>query len=120
MLVLLLSLPLLAQALISSRVPSGRTSAPLRVVVDGSVPGQLPPTGFFDPLGLSRGIEEPRFRKYQEAELKHGRVAMLAALGFLVAESFHPLWAGKVSGAAIYHFQVRGLASGLSLRTRMD
>ena len=87
------------------------TSRPRRgdqqmVVVDGSVPGQLPPTGFFDPLGFTRNIGDLQFKKFQEAELKHGRVAMLAAVGILVAERFHPLWAGKVMGPAIYHFQV--------------
>ena len=28
--------------------------------------------------------------------MKHGRVAMLAALGFVVGEHFHPLWGGNV------------------------
>merc|ERR1719392_253486 len=36
--------------------------------------------GFFDPLGLSEGKGEERIMFYREAELKHGRVAMLAAL----------------------------------------
>ena len=89
-----------------SSLPRRARHSELAVVVDGSVPGQLPPTGFFDPLGLTRGIGDLQFKKYQEAELKHGRVAMLAAVGMLVAERFHPLWAGKVTGAAIYHFQV--------------
>ena len=31
-------------------------------------------------------------RFYREVELKHGRVAMLAAFGFLFAESFHPFF----------------------------
>ena len=30
---------------------------------------------------------------------------MLAALGVLTQESFHPLFGGKVQGAAVYHFQ---------------
>merc|ERR1711998_238807 len=30
---------------------------------------------------------------YREVEIKHGRVAMLAALGFPIAEQFHPLFA---------------------------
>jgi light-harvesting complex I chlorophyll a/b binding protein 1 len=33
----------------------------------------------------------------------HGRVAMLAAAGFLVQERFHPLFDGAIEGAAIYH-----------------
>merc|ERR1712188_171331 len=35
-----------------------------------------------------------------EAELLHGRVGMLASLGFLVQENFHPLFNG-VGGPAI-------------------
>merc|ERR1712224_800128 len=33
---------------------------------------------------------------YREVELKHGRVAMLAALGFLVGEQYHPLFGGDI------------------------
>ena len=37
--------------------------------------GVLPPLGFFDPLGfMSRGPEAQR--RYQEMEIKHGRLAM--------------------------------------------
>ncbi|KAJ1450301.1 putative plastid light harvesting protein [Pelagophyceae sp. CCMP2097] len=47
------------------------------------------PLGFFDPLGLSTDLEPGRLAFYKEAELKHGRVAMLAAVGFLVQEQVH-------------------------------
>merc|ERR1719155_416394 len=33
----------------------------------------------------------------QEAEIKHARVAMLAALGYPVAEVFHPLFGGQIN-----------------------
>merc|ERR1719440_842220 len=57
-----------------------------------SLPGSSGPLGFFDPLGFcsQEGISEGKIRFYREVELKHGRVAMLAALGFPVAEQFHP------------------------------
>ena len=43
-----------------------------------------------------------KIRFYREVELKHGRVAMLASLGFLVGESgFTPLFEGKIDGIAI-------------------
>lgn len=45
-------------------------------------------------------------KKLQEAELKHGRVAMLAAVGLLVQNQFHPLFKGDMDiGSSIYHFQ---------------
>ena len=36
---------------------------------------------------------------YREAEVTHGRVAMLAALGFVVGEKFNPLFGGSITGA---------------------
>jgi len=75
------------------------------VSVDNSYPGQTAPFGFFDPLSLSNNIGEKRFKLWRESEIKHGRLAMLAAVGMLVAEKFNPLFGGKISGPAIYHFQ---------------
>jgi hypothetical protein len=31
-------------------------------------------------------------KKWREAELKHGRVAMLAAVGMTIQEQFHPFF----------------------------
>ena len=69
------------------------------------MPGALPPVGFFDPLGLSEGKTPEELKKFREAELKHGRLAMLASLGFITAENFHPLFNSAIEGPAIYHFQ---------------
>merc|ERR1719436_903406 len=44
--------------------------------------GACEPLGFFDPLGFSAASDESYFRELREAELKHGRVAMIAAVGF--------------------------------------
>lgn len=38
--------------------------------------GALPPIGYWDPLGLASS--EEKFDQYRAAELKHGRVSMLA------------------------------------------
>ncbi|CAM9823900.1 unnamed protein product, partial [Heterosigma akashiwo] len=51
--------------------------------------GVSAPLGFFDPLGYSKG-GDAAVAKYREFELKHGRVAMLACLGYIVQEFFHP------------------------------
>ena len=56
------------------------------------MPGITAPFGFFDPMGFSADASEGKLRFYREAELKHGRVAMLASLGFLVGEHFHPIF----------------------------
>jgi Chlorophyll A-B binding protein len=40
--------------------------------------------GFFDPFGLSKGKDEETIRWYRSAELKHGRISMLATLGIVV------------------------------------
>uniref|UniRef100_A0A0G4HQ93 Plastid light harvesting protein n=1 Tax=Chromera velia CCMP2878 TaxID=1169474 RepID=A0A0G4HQ93_9ALVE len=79
-----------------------RTSELKGAVEDMS--GVTPFPGFFDPLGLSKGKTEEDLKRWREAELKHGRVCMLAAVGILVAESFKPLFGGKVVGPAIFHF----------------
>merc|ERR1719453_2290072 len=43
--------------------------------------GALPPLGFFDPLNFSKVGDKEGFRNLRAAEIKHGRVAMMAALG---------------------------------------
>lgn len=70
-----------------------------------SYPGVTAPLGFFDPLGFSRDLSERQFKVYREAELKHGRVAMLATLGVLFGERFPFLLGNRISGPAIYQFQ---------------
>lgn len=61
--------------------------------------------GFFDPAGLSLDITEDQFKLYQEAEIKHGRVSMLAFLGFLFGEKFGFLFGSNIDGPAIFQFQ---------------
>jgi len=57
--------------------------------------GITAPLGFFDPAGLSQKGDVAIFRK---AELKHGRVCMLATLGMVVSEKFHPIFDGWGEG----------------------
>merc|ERR1719253_1103306 len=65
------------------------------------LPGNIAPAGNFDPLNLLEGVSEAEVLRRREAELTHGRVAMLASLGFLTQESFHPLFGGNIEGPAI-------------------
>lgn len=80
---------------VSPPVPP-RTSAALPftkapAVLDGSLAGD----SGFDPLGFSDSREN--LLLYREAELKHARLAMLAAAGWPIAEMFQP-YAAKTLG----------------------
>ena len=57
------------------------------------LPGVSGPLGFFDPLGFCSEATEGKIKFYREVEVKHARMAMLAAIGFPIAEQFHPLFA---------------------------
>merc|ERR1711871_284075 len=72
-----------------------------------SMPGITAPLDFFDPAGFcsQEGVSEGKIRFYREVELKHCRVAMLAALGFPLAEQFHPLFGGDVDAPSFAAFQ---------------
>jgi len=49
--------------------------------------GAMAPLGYFDPLGLCPPGDVAKFQELRAAELKHGRVAMLASIG-AVAQHF--------------------------------
>jgi Chlorophyll A-B binding protein len=66
----------------------------------------LAPVGFWDPLGFAGKADEATMKRYREAELTHGRVAMLATVGFLVGEAVEGssfLFDASISGPAISH-----------------
>ena len=72
------------------------------------LPGSLEPAEEFDPFGFTEDVGLVQMKAFRESETIHGRVAMLAIIGFLVTEaplSFHPLFntAGKDIGPAIRH-----------------
>jgi hypothetical protein len=76
------------------------------------LPGSSLPFKDFDPWGLIEGFSVEEIKRYRESEVTHGRVAMLASVGYLVGESsFHPLFGGSVLGAANSHLaQVQDIA----------
>ena len=52
------------------------------------LPGAIAPTGYFDPIGFCRyGNTLSDVKRYREAEVQHGRVAMLACVGYLAGEA---------------------------------
>jgi hypothetical protein len=71
-----------------------------------SSPGVTAPFGdVFDPAGLSLGATVRDMARWRESEITHGRVAMLAVVGFVVGENSAVLFDGAITGPAINQFQ---------------
>jgi len=65
--------------------------------------GITAPNGFWDPMGIAANIPEGRLLWFREAELKHGRVSMLACLGILAGEAYHPFFGGgSIPSTAVF------------------
>jgi len=71
----------------------------------------------WDPAGLARNIDSDTFRQYRAAELKHGRICMVALIGLLVQHWFKlPRFEGHPSGiGAAMTGEQSGAALGLVL-----
>ena len=92
-----------------SSAPAAKTQLAAAPVQEWAGAG---PFGFFDPLGLSKDVDAGRLAFYREAEIKHGRVAMLAAVGFLFQE--HYTFTG-IDSPSFVSFEQPGLAGGVWL-----
>jgi Chlorophyll A-B binding protein len=72
-------------------------AAPKKVVKKGAVAsfdtavGATLPLGFFDPLGLVADGDQAKFDRLRLVEIKHGRISMLAIVGYLVQEAGYRL-----------------------------
>merc|ERR1712151_1358702 len=62
------------------------TDSPLRAFE--SELGVQAPFGFWDPAGFCKDGNAGNFRRRREIELKHGRVSMIACMGYIVPEYF--------------------------------
>jgi hypothetical protein len=85
---------------------SNQKNTALNAFMAEELPGSLAPMGYFDPLGFAAKADEATLKRYREAELTHGRVSMLAAVGFLVGEKVEGssfLFDSQISGPAITH-----------------
>merc|ERR1712032_1573813 len=69
------------------------TDSPLRAFE--SELGVQPPVGFWDPAGYSKDGDADAFRRRRMTEVKHGRVSMIACIGYIVPEYFK--WPGYCS-----------------------
>jgi len=71
--------------------------------------GVIAPTGFFDPCRLSAEIDQATFDQYRTAELKHGRVCMLAVCGYVAAEIWR--WPGEIAPGLKFADVPNGIAA---------
>merc|ERR1711935_174500 len=79
-----------------------QTQTSLAAWKDENVIGVTAPMGYFDPLGLSANKDDATMSAYREAELKHGRVAMAACLGwYLNAAGVHPAFDSSLSNTPL-------------------
>jgi len=62
------------------------TASPLRAFENEL--GVQPPVGFWDPAGFTSDGDAQEFYRRRCVELKHGRVSMLACIGYIVPEYF--------------------------------
>merc|ERR1712242_682146 len=60
------------------------TASPLRAFENEL--GVQEPVGFWDPLGLSADGDSATFLRRRESEIKHGRISMLATMGYITPE----------------------------------
>merc|ERR1712032_844348 len=84
------------------------TASPLRAFENEL--GVQAPVGFWDPLGLTKDGDVESFKRRRATELKHGRVSMIACMGYIVPEFFH--WPGKLSPSKDLEFAY--IPNGLS------
>ena len=81
-------------AILASLLASAAAFAPTKVAqtstalnaFEGEL-GAQPPLGFYDPLGLVADGDQAKFDRLRFVELKHGRISMLAVVGYLVQEA---------------------------------
>jgi len=76
---------LIAAASAFAPVQQGAKTTSLNAFEDAL--GAQPPLGFFDPLDLVSDGDEAKFERLRFVELKHGRISMLAVIGYLVTEA---------------------------------
>jgi Chlorophyll A-B binding protein len=78
-------------AILASLVASAAAFAPAKDVARTSVSlnafedavGATAPLGFYDPLGLVADGDEKKFNRLRYVEIKHGRISMLAVVGYI-------------------------------------
>lgn len=62
-----------------------RTSVATQMSFENEI-GVTRPLGLYDPLGLLKNADEAKFNRLRFVELKHGRISMLAVVGYLATK----------------------------------
>merc|ERR1711972_641556 len=85
------------------------TESPLRAFENEL--GVQAPFGFWDPAGLSKDGDAVAFKRRRSSEIKHGRICMLATMGYITPEV-----AGKFPGYCSYtsKLQFADIPNGLA------
>jgi hypothetical protein len=66
---------------------TARTSVAANMAGFDNALGAQAPLGFFDPLGMVADGDQEKFDRLRYVEIKHGRISMLAVVGYLVSEN---------------------------------
>jgi len=90
------------------------TDSPLRAFE--SELGVQAPFGFWDPLGYTKDGDEEVFKRRRTSEIKHGRISMLATMGYITPEI-----TGKFPGYLSYTAKLKfaDVPNGLSAISKM-
>lgn len=70
----------------SALTRTAKTSSSMKMSYEKEI-GAQPPLGFWDPLGLVEDVDQEQFDYLRLAEVKHGRIAMIAVLGHITAQN---------------------------------
>ena len=80
---------------VASRKSRGRGTKISKAAFESEL-GVQAPVGFWDPLGLSADGDVATFSRRRETELKHGRLCMLATMGY-ITPTLVGTWPGYIS-----------------------
>merc|ERR1719446_509964 len=86
---------MLSAAVSSVALAPMRAPAPRMTAINVGDVGTTRPLGVYDPLGLMTKMPE-KYRRWQEMEIKHGRIAMAAVTHVLVTGAGYK-WSGYCS-----------------------
>lgn len=67
------------------------------------LPGAIVPLSEFDPMNFTVNLPAQESKHFYKAEVTHGCLVMLATIRYMMADNFHLLFNGDISGLKISH-----------------